>query len=47
LLFNTPVCELNGCKKWQEREHGNLSAFTENQTTRNFNLKHYDILTPC
>jgi len=45
LLFNALICELTGCKKWQEREHGNLPAFTENQTTRNLNLKTYEILT--
>ena len=45
LLFNAPIFELTGCKKWQERKHGNLPAFTKNQTTRNLNLKTYDILT--
>jgi len=45
LLFNALICELTGCKKWQEREHRHLSTFTENQTTRNLNLKTYEILT--
>ena len=46
LLLNALICELTRCEKWQEREHRNLSAFTENQTTRHLNLKNYDILTP-
>ena len=29
-LFNAPIFELTGCKKWQERKHGNLPAFTKN-----------------
>ena len=45
LLFNTPISELTGCENWQEREHRILSIFTENETTRNLNLKTYDILT--